>query len=114
MKRIELKSLKRQRRKKGLRKRIFGVPDKPRLSVFRSAKHIYAQIIDDLTGSTLVSASTNEKGAKSDKGGNCKVKAKANSKGDNRKGNSRESKSCNRIAVAAGIERLPRRGRLQS
>jgi alkylation response protein AidB-like acyl-CoA dehydrogenase len=50
MNRIELKSHKRQRRKKGLRKRIFGVPNQPRMSVFRSAKHIYAQIIDDLTG----------------------------------------------------------------
>ena len=70
MNRIELKSHKRVRRKRGLRKRIFGVPDKPRLSVFRSAKHIYAQVIDDLSGATLASASTNEKGAKMDKGGN--------------------------------------------
>lgn len=73
MNRIELKTHKRQRRKKGLRKRIFGVPDQPRLSVFRSAKHIYAQIIDDLSGATLASASTTEKGGKSDKGGNCKA-----------------------------------------
>lgn len=73
MNRVELKSHKRQRRKKGLRKRLFGVPDQPRLSVFRSAKHIYAQVIDDLTGATIASASTNEKGAKVDKGGNCKA-----------------------------------------
>ena len=39
--------------------------------MFRSAKHIYAQVIDDLSGKTLASASTNEKGAKDDKGGNC-------------------------------------------
>ena len=61
MNRITLKSHKRARRKRGLRKRIFGVPNRPRLTVFRSAKHIYAQIIDDLAGKTLVAASTNEK-----------------------------------------------------
>ena len=71
MNRIELKSHKRLRRKKGLRKRIMGYPGQPRLSVFRSARHIYAQVIDDLSGKTLASASTNEKGAKADKGGNC-------------------------------------------
>ncbi|MCI0364681.1 MAG: 50S ribosomal protein L18 [Phycisphaerales bacterium] len=70
MNRIELKSHQRTRRKKGLRKRIFGVPDRPRLSVFRSAKHIYAQVIDDLSGKTIASASTIEKGKKVDKGGN--------------------------------------------
>jgi large subunit ribosomal protein L18 len=46
------------RRKFHVRKRIFGTPDRPRLSVFRSNKHIYAQIIDDVSGATLVSAST--------------------------------------------------------
>jgi len=71
MDRIRLKSHKRERRKKGLRKRIFGHPGRPRLSVFRSAKHIYAQVIDDLSGKTLASASTNEKTGKNPKGGNC-------------------------------------------
>jgi large subunit ribosomal protein L18 len=71
MNRIRLKSHKRLRRKKGLRKRLMGYPGQPRLSVFRSAKHIYAQVIDDLSGKTLASASTNEKGTKADKGGNC-------------------------------------------
>ena len=71
MNRIQLKSHKRLRRKKGLRKRIMGYPGQPRLSVFRSAKHIYAQVIDDLSGKTIASASTNEKGAKASKGGNC-------------------------------------------
>ena len=51
----------RQRRKKGLRKRIRGTGDRPRFSVFRSAKHIYAQIINDETGSTLCEASTRSK-----------------------------------------------------
>jgi large subunit ribosomal protein L18 len=73
MDRIQLKSHKRSRRKTGLRKRIFGVPAKPRLTVFRSVKHIYAQVIDDLTGKTLASASTVEKANKIAGGGNCKA-----------------------------------------
>ena len=47
--------LKRQRR---IRKRITGTTERPRLCVFRSSVHIYAQVIDDVTGSTLASAST--------------------------------------------------------
>lgn len=50
------------RRKYHVRKRIFGTPDRPRLSIFRSNSHIYAQIIDDVAGLTLVSASTRAKG----------------------------------------------------
>jgi len=49
------------RRKYHIRKKVFGIPDRPRLSIFRSNKHIYAQIIDDVTGATLVSASTRAK-----------------------------------------------------
>ena len=45
-----------------LRKRISGSPERPRLAVFRSLKHIYAQIIDDASGQTLASASSREKG----------------------------------------------------
>ena len=48
-------------RKKRIRKSITGTPEKPRLSIFRSLKHIYAQLIDDSSGKTLVSASTLEK-----------------------------------------------------
>lgn len=48
----------RLRRKKRIRKRIEGVEERPRLTVFRSDKHMYAQIINDVTGVTLVSAST--------------------------------------------------------
>ena len=50
------------RRKYHVRKKVFGTADRPRLSVFRSNRHIYAQIIDDLTGATLVSASTRARG----------------------------------------------------
>ncbi|MHC4271270.1 MAG: 50S ribosomal protein L18 [Planctomycetota bacterium] len=49
------------RRKYHVRKKIFGTQDRPRLSVFRSNRHIYAQIIDDVAGATLVSASTRAK-----------------------------------------------------
>ena len=48
----------RQRRRKSIRKKISGDPGRPRLSVFRSLKHTYAQVIDDVGGATLVSAST--------------------------------------------------------
>lgn len=48
-------------RHKRIRKKIFGTPERPRLSVFRSEKHIYAQIIDDTKGITLAAASTTEK-----------------------------------------------------
>jgi large subunit ribosomal protein L18 len=48
----------RLRRKKHIRKVVSGTPERPRLCVFRSAKHIYAQVIDDVNGSTLVSSSS--------------------------------------------------------
>ena len=49
------------RRKYHVRKKVFGTPDRPRLLVFRSNRHIYAQIIDDIAGATLASASTRAK-----------------------------------------------------
>jgi len=49
-------------RHRRVRGKISGTPARPRLNVFRSNKHIYAQIIDDVNGVTLVSASTMEKG----------------------------------------------------
>ncbi|MCP5005136.1 MAG: 50S ribosomal protein L18 [Planctomycetes bacterium] len=52
------KRYKRLRRHKGVRKKVVGVPDRPRLSVFRSLKNLYCQLIDDSTGKTLASAST--------------------------------------------------------
>jgi large subunit ribosomal protein L18 len=48
----------RKKRKMRIRKKINGTAERPRLVVFRSSKHIYAQIIDDLAGATLASAST--------------------------------------------------------
>ena len=73
MNRMTIKRVRRSRRKQGIRKEIFGMPERPRLSVFRSLNHVYAQVIDDLTGKTLASASTRDKdfkasGFKSDGG----------------------------------------------
>ena len=48
----------RKRRKLRIRKKVVGTAERPRMSVFRSARHIYAQVIDDTVGTTLVSAST--------------------------------------------------------
>lgn len=55
---LKEKNRKRLKRRKGIRKRVFGVKEKPRLSVYRSSKNIYCQLIDDTTGRTLASAST--------------------------------------------------------
>ncbi len=54
----KLKNLRRQRRKTGIRKRVAGTASQPRLTVFRSSKHMYAQVVDDLSGKTLASAGT--------------------------------------------------------
>ena len=64
----KLNNIRRKRRKTGIRKGVFGSATKPRLSVYRSSKHIYAQLIDDFEGKTLASASTVQ--AKTENGGN--------------------------------------------
>ncbi len=60
------KQVARNRRRKRVRKKVGGTQGMPRLSVFRSNFHIYTQLIDDLTGGTLVSASTLDKEIKKD------------------------------------------------
>ena len=52
------KTLRRSRRKTGIRKRVYGTAESPRLSIFRSGKHVYAQVIDDAAGKTLAAASS--------------------------------------------------------
>ena len=52
---IEVRRVRRQRR---VRKKLTGTPERPRLCVFRSSKHIYAQVVNDANGTTLASAST--------------------------------------------------------
>jgi large subunit ribosomal protein L18 len=70
MKATKKKSFQRLRRKRRVRKRVVGTPDRPRLTVFRSHKNIYAQIIDDTVGRTLVSASSMDKSSETPGGGN--------------------------------------------
>ena len=52
----------RERKRHRVRKRVLGTAERPRLSVFRSSKHIYAQMIDDLNGVTVAAATTLKKG----------------------------------------------------
>jgi len=61
MGKLHLKKKARLKRKKRIRKHLVGTQQRPRLNVFRSSKHIYAQIIDDEHGHTLVAASSLEK-----------------------------------------------------
>ncbi|ACZ01722.1 50S ribosomal protein L18 [Streptobacillus moniliformis] len=64
------RNLARVRKHKSIRAKISGTPERPRLTVFRSLTNIFAQLIDDTTGRTLVSASTIEKGNKVEHGSN--------------------------------------------
>jgi large subunit ribosomal protein L18 len=64
------KNASRQKRHLRMRRNIIGTAEKPRLNVYRSLSNIYAQIINDVTGETLVSASSVEKNAKENYGGN--------------------------------------------
>lgn len=57
---LELKKQTRLKRKKRIRKKITGTTERPRLCVFRSAKHIYAQVVDDSTGRTIAAAGSVE------------------------------------------------------
>jgi len=75
MKRISLKTTRRGRRRKGIRKRIIGSPGRPRLAVYRSLQHIYGQVIDDLSGRTIAAASTGDKDDKISPGSNCAAAA---------------------------------------
>ena len=61
---MAMKIVGRERRKLRIRKKVNGTPERPRLTVFRSTKHIYAQVIDDATGVTLAHASTLSKDLK--------------------------------------------------
>jgi large subunit ribosomal protein L18 len=73
----KLKARRQLRRRHHVRRRIVGNAERPRLTVFRSSKHIYAQLIDDLNGVTLAAASTNSPDVRGDTkyGGNVKAAA---------------------------------------
>ena len=68
MARRDSKNIIRLRVHKRIRSRVAGTPERPRLAVFRSVKHIYAQVIDDTKGHTVVAAGSTEKDSKN--GGN--------------------------------------------
>ncbi|MBW1955717.1 MAG: 50S ribosomal protein L18 [Deltaproteobacteria bacterium] len=73
MGRINPSKMARLKRKKSIRKKIFGTPDRPRLCVFRSANHIYAQVVDDTKGQTLAAASSLEKETDAETGSGGKI-----------------------------------------
>ena len=83
-------STQRRKRHKRVRGKLSGTPERPRLNVFRSEKHIYAQVIDDTQGVTLCSASSVEKDFKSS--------------GSNKEGARLVGKTIAERAVAKGIE----------
>jgi len=58
MKRLETKNRRKKQRKLRIRKKIQGTPERPRLSVFKSNRHLYAQVIDDTQGATIASVSS--------------------------------------------------------
>ncbi|MFW5781740.1 MAG: 50S ribosomal protein L18 [Candidatus Muiribacteriaceae bacterium] len=64
------KFARRRKRKVSIRKKVFGTPEKPRMTVFRSHRNIFVQLIDDTEGKTLLSASTVEKELEKGYGGN--------------------------------------------
>lgn len=67
------KMIRRGRRRTGIRKRVAGTAERPRLAIFRSLNHMYAQLIDDLEGKTLASASTRDKDLSVEKTGNAEA-----------------------------------------
>jgi large subunit ribosomal protein L18 len=73
MRHQKLNNVRRWRRTNRVRKKLRGSADQPRLSVFRSNKHLSCQLIDDASGKTLASASTQEKALRTElkSGGNC-------------------------------------------
>ncbi len=86
----------RQKRKRRVRKKIKGTPERARLCVFRSAKHIYAQIIDDTQGRTLVAASSLSKD----------LRDKIGKDGANKKGAAMVGAAIGELAVSMGIRRV--------
>lgn len=76
MNRHKQKTVQRDRRRVRIRRKVVGTPSRPRLSIYKSLNHMYAQVIDDLAGQTLAAASTRDKGAVADgKSGNAAAAA---------------------------------------
>ena len=86
----------RLKRKKRVRRKVKGIPERPRLMVFRSSKNIYAQIIDDTISSTLVDASSMSKD----------IRPQITGKGGNREGASIVGKYIAQRALEKGIQEI--------
>lgn len=71
MNRITARIKRYTRRRRSIRKNIFGLPTRPRLTVTRTGKNMYAQLIDDTSGRTICSASTIQKDGRVSSGSNC-------------------------------------------
>ena len=98
---MQNKQAKRIRRHKRVRAKIFGTSEKPRLCVFKSAKHIYAQLIDDEKGVTLASASDLELTSQSRRERKTKVLRKTDAKHET------DAKILSgKIAIALGVGKL--------
>jgi large subunit ribosomal protein L18 len=95
---IKTKEDRRHRIKLRLRKRIAGTNERPRLSIFRSVAHIYAQVIDDMNGQTIVAASSVEPAVKST--------FAQGVRGSNKKGAEAIGKTIAERALAKGIKRV--------
>jgi large subunit ribosomal protein L18 len=95
---IKTKHDRRQRIRLRLRKRVIGTQERPRLSVFRSVSHIYAQVIDDMSGQTIVAASSVEPSVRS-------AFAK-DMRGGNRKGAEAIGQAIAERAIAKGVKRV--------
>ncbi len=95
---IKTKDDRRVRIRLRLRKRIAGTKERPRLSVFRSVSHIYAQVVDDMSGRTLVAASSVEPSVK--------AAFATNVRGGNTKGAEAIGKAVAERAIAKGITRV--------
>ena len=86
----------RLKRKKRIKTKIRGTPERPRLSVFRSANHIYAQIIDDRSGTTLVDASSLSK----------EIRPDVQGRGGNKEGAATVGRVLAKRAIEKGIKKV--------
>jgi large subunit ribosomal protein L18 len=101
------KVYKRKRRHLRVRQRVVGTPERPRLCVFKSAKHIYAQIVDDTAGRTLVAASSLKLGPLAVEPAEAKAEIKAETRTEEKevKGKGKEGKGKEKDAKGKGQEK---------
>jgi large subunit ribosomal protein L18 len=90
------KTARRRRAHARIRNRVSGTPERPRLAVFKSSRYLYAQVIDDLSGNTLVQANSREQAVREATGAGAMSKAAARAVGE----------TLAERALAQGIERV--------